>query len=1027
MRKLVTVFLCMVLTSLQLNAQNRTITGKITDEKGNPISSASVIVKGTSIGTTSKEDGRYSLSVPATAKELVISALNVVKKEVKIDKNVIDITLKAAVESLDEVVVTGYSREKKSQFTGAATVVGSKSIETVPVGSFEQTLQGRVPGMLVNSGSGQPGTSASVTIRGTQSISGAGAQPLYVLDGVPLPAFDMQTINANDFESITILKDAGAAALYGARGGTGVIVITTKKGKAGSTNLSYRSQFGFTQRPDFTRMNLMNTREMLAYEERERFANNSGWVYSPLNPVIPTGFTAATKQAFLDSLRNIDTDYANIFYRQGISKTHELTLSGGTDRTRFYLAGNYFDQQGIDLNSSLKRYNLRLNLDHSTDKLTIGLNSTIGYSISTFAEGEVLGNSPRNPFQMTFRAKTYENPYRQDGSIIFGASTSLALKQVGNLLEGIQNSSRGTDQIKINSALNIAYKILPNLVVRNTFGIDVASDANTRYVNSGSFIGSLQTFQNGQAQEGNRLTSNLINTTSAVFNKKIGSLHEIEAGAYFEVVRGWQKAIGFTLFNLDSRLLQTGQGASPLPVGVGQTTYPQNAASAQSGYGIRSYFATGRYTYGGKYTVTANARRDGTSRIANEANKEISTWSAGFSWNAMKEGFMQKQRVLTDLKLRLSYGIVPNIGSIATGSYGIVGGNVTNYLSPQIPAFGVTTYAGSSIPGIAPTTPGNPNLKIETIKKLNIGIDFAVWQNRARFNIDVYANRTVDLFVNQPLSGTTGFGSLNINAGVMTNKGIEIAASVDVIKHRDFDFTVGWNHAYNKNNIEDLGAVNEYFLGTFVIRKGLPYGSHYTYNYLGADPANGRPRFESPTGTVVNTIAEAGQFAKFGNFQPLHVGGLTFDIRYRAFSISGLFSYQFDVVRSNNQRNWMTSGNAGFVTAVRASREMIDNQWQKPGDNKYFQASIFDRSFTSSDLEDAKFMRFRNLTVAYAIPEIKTSGGTRLIKSGRFYIQGQNLAIWSPWRGLDPEDNNNISLNEYPNPRMIVAGIDINF
>ena len=1027
MRKLVTVFLCLLISLFQLQAQNRTITGTVTDESGKPVSGASVLVKGTSTGTLTKENGTYSISVPSTATALVVSGLNLAPKEIKLGKgNTVNVSLSSTVENLDEVVVTGYSREKKTQFAGAAAVLSGKVVETVPVGAFDQALQGRVPGMLVNSGSGQPGTSASVTIRGVQSIAGAGAQPLYVIDGVPLPAFDMQSINPNDFESITVLKDANSAALYGARGGTGVIVITTKRGKTGPTNFTFRNQYGFTQAPDFSRMNLMNTAEMFAYEEREKFTNTPGWTYSPNNPAIPSGMTAARKQFLYDSIKAIDTYWPDILFRTGVSRTHELNMSGGNEKTKFFMSAGMFDQQGIDLGSSLTRYTVRFNLDHTADKLSVRFNNQIGYSITRFSEGEQLGNSPRNPFQMTYRAKTYENPFRADGSIIFGATTPLALRQVGNLLEGIQNSKRTNNQIKLNSGLTIAYKILPSLTVQNTFGIDVSSDDNSRYINPASYIGSLQQFQSGLAQEGHRLTSQIINTSSLVFAKRIANVHEVEAGAYFEVVRGWSKAMGLTLFNLDPRLTETGQGAGALPTN-GAATYPQNSSSAKSGFGIRSYFATARYTYDGKYSINANIRRDGTSRIVNVSNREITTWSAGFTWNALKEKFLANQRIFTDLKVRASYGIIPNIGSIVTGGYGVPLNGVTNYQGPQVPTFGTTAYAGSAVVGLAPSNPGNPNLKIERIQKTNIGIDFAVWQNRARFTVDIYKNKTIDLFVNQPLSGTTGFGTLSINAGVMTNKGLEATANVDVIKKRDFGFTVGVNHSINKNNIEDLGLVNEYFLGTFVIRKGLPYGSHYTTNYLGADPATGRPMYEGPTGTTVYSEAQAGRFAKFGTYLPKHQGGFNFDIRFKAITVSALFSYQFDVVRSNNTRNWITRGTLGYHQAVRASRELIDNQWTKPGDVKLYQSSAFDRGFTSSDLENAKFLRFRNLMVSYAIPSIKTTSGTTIIKSARLYVQGQNLAIWSPWRGLDPEDDNNISLNEYPNPRAFVVGLDINF
>lgn len=1050
MRRFLTLVLGMLLLSSQLLAQTRTISGKVSDAAGAPIAGASVQVKNTNVGTVTKEDGSFSLNAPANARTLVVSAVGQASQEVSIGGgNNLSISLQAGnQQNMQEVIVsTGYTRERRSQFAGAATVLGGRAVETVPVGSFEQALQGRAPGMLVNSGSGQPGSSASVTIRGVQSIQGAGAQPLYVIDGVPMPAFDFQTINPNDFESITVLKDANSAALYGARGGTGVIVITTKKGRTGTTNFQFRTQMGVTAPPDFSRLNLMNTSEILQYEERIGLlgatTNTPGWVYSLKNPAnaslpatSPAGDPYAKSQArytaILDSVRGINSNWSDILFRKGLSQTHELNMSGGTEKTRFYVSGSYFDQQGIDLGSSLRRYTTRFNLEHTANKLTVALNTTAGFSRTALSEGEWLGNSPRNPFQMIYRAKTYENPYKADGTLNFGASTSLNLKQVANLLEGIQNSTWRNNQMKANASLTLSYALLPSVTLRNTVGLDVASDNIQRFVKANSYVGTLSVTQPFGTQypgldvEANNTRSQIINTSSAIYSKRFAEKHEVEAGAYFEIVKANQKAFGFSLYNLDPRLNETGQGAGTLPVGT-STTYPQYGTSAKTAFGIRSYFATGRYTYDDKYTVNANIRRDGTSRIVNPANREITTWSAGLMWNAMKESFMADQKILSDLRVRATYGIVPNIGSIATSSYGIAGiTSVTNYQGPQIPSFGTTSYAGSSLTGLVPTSPGNANLEIERIHKTNIGVDFGVWRNRARFTVDLYKNKTVDLFVRQPLSATTGFASLDINAGVMTNKGFEVTANVDVIKGRDFNLALGVNHSMNINKIEDLGLVNEYFLGTFVIRKGLPYGTHYTYNYLGGDPATGAPMYETPDGKTTTDIAKAGQFAKFGTYLPKHVGGFNADIRYKGFSVSALFSYQFDVVRSNNTRNWITRGTAGYHASVNASRELLTMQWQKPGDNALFQSPLYDRGFTSSDLEDAKFLRFRNLNIAYNIPKISI-GGTQVIKGARVYVQGQNLAIWSPWRGVDPEDNNNISLNEYPNPKTFVAGVDINF
>lgn len=1047
MRKLLSTLVLVLVFIVQALAQNRTITGRVTDEAGNAVRGASVTIKGTKKGVPANADGVFTTVVPSTTSTIIVSAVGYVPQEVVIPsgQSTLNVVLKQDVSSLEQVVVTGYSREKKSQFSGAASIISAEKVSSVPVGSFDQALQGRAPGVLVNSGSGQPGASPQITIRGVQSVMAAGAPPLFIIDGVPTPSADFQSMNPSDFESITILKDASASALYGARGGTGVVVITTKRGKSGGTTIGVKTQFGFTQKPSFQRLNMMSTPEILQYEESMGLlgapTNTPGWVYSlknPANASLPatsptTNPYAASKErytAILDSIRGINNDYTDYFFRQGVSQSYEVNLNGGNEKTRFYLSTGYFGQQGIEIRSDLNRYTTRFNVDHTAGNLTVGLSSMLGYSKINFSEGDWLGNSPRNPFQMVYRAKPYENPYRADGSLNWGASTSLNLKQIANLLEGIQNSTYRDNQIKVNTALSLAYKIFPTLTLKNNIGVDVSSNIWQKTVQAGSYYGNVGVaFNSGEDRETYQYAGSMVNTTALIFNKKIQDIHEVELGGYFETVQGRNKSLGFALFNLDPRIRETGQGAGPLPTN-GAATYPQNASSAKSSYGIRSYFGTGRYTYKGLYTINANLRSDATSMIAKPENKEIISWSAGFIWNAIKEKFLDKQNILSDLRLRASYGIVPNIGSIPTTTYAISGGirAVPNYLGTQLPVFNSVTYAGSSTAGQAPLSPYNYDLKIEKVEKTNLGIDFALWRNRARFSLEWYNFRTKDLFVNQPLSMVTGFQNqaLAINAGTMTNKGIEATASVDIIRKKNAGLTFGINHSINKNTIEDLGLVNEFFLGTFVIRKGLPYGSHYTYNYLGSDPTTGKPIYETLDGGKTNDIAKAGQFAKFGTYLPKHVGGFTLDGNYHGFSLSALFSYQFDVVRSDNTRNWITRGVPGYFAAVNQSREMLTDQWTKPGDTKFFQSPLYDRGFTSSDLRDAKFLRFRNITLGYQLPNINI-GERKIMKGGKFYVQAQNIAVWSPWKGLDPEDNNNISLNEYPNPKAVVFGLDLNF
>jgi TonB-linked SusC/RagA family outer membrane protein len=1044
MRKLLLALTAILLFAGQSFAQ-KTVTGKVTDDRGVPIPNASVVVKNTNTGTTTKQDGTYSISVPSTAKELVFTAVDMSPEEVGIgSKSVINAILRTLDKVISEVVVTGYTREKKREFSGAATVLGNKVVDAVPVPALDQMLQGRVAGLTANSGNGQPGASANVHIRGISSIAASGTQPLYVVDGVPLNPNDLATLNPNDFESITVLKDAGAAALYGSRGSLGVIVITTKRGKAGVTNFQFRSQVGFTQRPQPSQFNQMNAAQMLKYEEFVGgFAPGlvaPGWSYSANNPAnasLPATSPAATPYApskaryafLLDSLGSINTDYYDVLFKTGITQTHEMNMSGGNAQTRYYFSLNYFNQEGTDRKSQLKRYTARFNIDNTVGKLSVQFNGGLGYGVTDYNEGAFYaGNGTANPFAMVWRAKPYENPYRTDGTVIFGTSTSNVPKAIGNLIERSDNSTWVDKQIKVNSGLTLAFKLLPSLTLKNTTGVDGSISYGEGAINPNSYVGSQQSYQSGYLNESESNRMQLINTSAAIFSQRFAARHFVEVGAFFEAVRQWSRGYGFTLYNLDPRLSQTGQGAGTLTTG-GAATIAQNGSTGKSGYGIRSYFANARYVFDNKYTVSGVIRRDGTSRIFKAENKEITTWSAGLTWDVMKENFMERQHILTDLRIRGTYGKVPNINSIPGGSFGI-GSNfysIPSYLSAQMPQFTTTSYAGSSITGLLPGL-ANPDLRMETVAKANIGVDLGFWKNRVRLTADFYKSLTKDLFVNQIQVSTSGFFNtgLAVNAGTMSNKGVEIDLGVDIIKNRNVDVTFRWNHSYNVNKIEDLGKVTEYPQGTGIIKKGLPYGTHYSYWYLGAEPATGKPQYKKPDGTITTNINEAGQFYEFGSWFPKHEGGFSLDVRYQRFSASAFFSYQFDVRRYNNIQNWVTQGDATYTGAVTQSQILLTDQWRKPGDVKTIQSPAYSRQFTSYDITDAKFLRFRNLMLAYEIPELHI-GTLKLVKSARFYVQGQNLVIWSPWSGLDPEDDNNISLAEFPNPKAVVVGIDINF
>lgn len=1029
--------LLMLLTSTAW-AQTRTVSGRVTSqEDGTPLPGVNVVLKGTANGTTTDADGKFSLTTEGGG-TIIFSFIGLKTQEVEIgNQTVIDLQMTSDATQLNEVVIveTGYTHEKN--YAGASTTLSGNIIARTPMASLDQALQGRVAGVLVNSGSGQPGSNATVRIRGVSSITGAGAQPLYVVDGTPVLGA-LNGLNPNDILSQTVLKDAQAAALYGARGANGVIVITTRQGKAGQNAIDFRTQYGVSVQPQPMNFPMMNTAQALAYEEAVGQMvggiTGPGWVDSPLNPsyALATPAVQAARDAELAAFKNNNRDYANDLLQNGRTVSNELVARGGTENGRYYVSFNAFNQQGFAAGTDFNRYTGRVNIDQRlANKLRVNLSSTVLNSIANYNYLEA-ANSAANPFQIIWRAKPYEQVYKADGTLDFGASTATAPKTIANTIERQQSTIYREKTLRAFGSLGLEYEIIKGLNIRNNFGVDLYFSTSMYEIRPNTYSGSLQTPGNsGTHQEAMINRSQIVNTTSLNYNTTFRQKHEIDAGVYFEALKVNNSGFGYSLYNLDKRLEETGQGASSLPVTAGQTTYPQNASGAKSQYGIRSYFATLKYAYDDKYIANINLRQDGTSRILNADNKEVFTWSAGLVWNASKESFLSSQNIVSDLKVRATYGEVPNIGSIATSTYGTNGAGITNlytipnYLGPQIPSFGTSTsFQGSAISGLVPTSPGNPNLKIERVKKINVGFDVSLF-NKATLIVDLYQNTTVDLFVSQRLSGTTGFGAtnLNINAGQMSNKGIEVTLSGDIYRNKDLSVYASWNHAINVNNIDDLGQVDEYVTGTFLIKKGLPYGSHYSYDYIGADPATGNPTYRQKDESIIvtNSIAGVDQKATFGTYLPKHTGGISLGVSWKGLSLSTLFSYQTDVMRYNNAWNWVTAGYPGYINAVNQSSVLLTDQWMKPGDVKYYASPATTRQFTSQDIMDAKFIRWRDLTISYTLPKVK------YFKEIRVYAKGQNLKIWSPWRGLDPEDDNNISLGEYPNPRQYVMGLDFTF
>lgn len=1012
MRKLYFLLMSLLLFTGSLLAQ-KTVRGKITDEKGMPLPNATVAVKGTNLATATNMEGTFSITIPPGSKTLVFSSVGMGSQEISVG-NLLEVnaTLKAADPTLTEVVITGYTTRRRTEFTGASTKIGGKDIEQLPLASFEQALQGQAPGVYIASGSGQPGTTARVNIRGVGSFGNV--DPLYVLDGVPIEANAFRTLNPNDFESVDVLKDAAGTGQYGSRGANGVVVITTKKGRSGKTQLAYRGQSGYSEPPQQLNLQMMNTAQRLQYEEKVLGGPNGilsstaitgypGWDYSPSNPRYQalTAAQRATEAGLLDSIRNINTDWPSVFFRKGKFSQHEVNASGGGQGFNFYTSLSYYKQEGVIIRSGLDRYTFRTNLDFKRDRLSVSVRTTAGFSQLSGIESEA-GVALANPIAAAYLELPYRRLYLPNGKVNTGTGNTAP-----NAFDREFTTTSLSNQFKGNLGITAQFDIWGGLSFRTTNGIDWRNNNDSRFIDPNSYAGTLSliptggTVGQGSYSESNSENLQMISTTGFAFSQTYKSKHAINALAMMEAVRNRSRANSFTGYGINTRLLNTPAGITGgsatnnlIPVVSGNRTYN----------GLFSMFALADYTYDQKYTVSASLRRDAPSQLPKK-NRNNVYWTAGASWNVIAENFMQDQNILQDLRVRGSYGEVANINGL---------GSNFGYIS----SYGAGTYAG--VGAIVPTSPGNEDYKLETQVITDLGLELSFWHRRARLTVDYFVKNSRNLFLNQEISRTTGFTSLRTNVGKMKNQGYEFDLHVDVVKAQDLTVTVSANAAPLKNRIVSLGQITELATGTGIYRVGLPFGTHYQVGYLGVDPQTGLPIYQDANGKPTSTYSATNSLANFGTYLPHFTGGAGLDVIWKGFAVSSLFYTAQGVQRFNNESFFYETTNSN--TAFNKRVDML-NTWQKPGDITNYQRISASRQFSSKDIRDASFVRFRNLTVGYTYG-LKNN---KYLRSVRVWGQGQNLYTWTKWTGFDPEESNNIATYEFPNPRTYTIGLDVNF
>lgn len=1016
------IFLCVALLLLSVAgmAQERPLKGTVRDSlTQQPLIGVTVSVPGTSSGVVTDAGGHYVITLPSGKASLRFSYIGYSELSLNVPQgnNTFDVSLSSTSQALTGVIVTGYTQQSKSRTTGAVTSLPAAVTTQAPVASFDVMLQGRAPGLYVGTPTGQPGEAGRVSIRGLGSINGD-VNPLYVVDGVPVANNSFAALNPEDFETISILKDAAATAQYGSRAANGVIVITTKKGKAwddGKVRVNYRGQFGVSNL-NSSKWDMMNTSQRLQFEEILQDPNMPGWAYSANNPnklvngiaVPKTAEDYAFGRSYLDSLGKINTDWRKHLMRQGRTQTHSLNVSGGNEKTSFYISGGYFNQEGIALNSGLERYSLRANIQNRSGRFKSTLNIGISTATIKYIQDEGVaeeggaavgggGITEKNPIAALYYALPYESPYGKPGPGRYGA----------NALDAYANSLKKDNQMKAVMSFNETVDLTRDFQLIGTVGMDFQQNNTTDYLNADSWYGQLVSNGNqGSYQRGLSNRLGLVATGGLRYNKQWGKEHEIEANLLSEVNKVKGNGFGFTGYGLVPELRNTPAGITP---GTPDNNFIANVSGQTTPNRVLvSQIALFRYSYGERYTFSASLRRDGSSQVP-EANRYKYFYAVGGNWNILAENFMKEVQAFSTLRMRASYGLTGNAGGF-TSDYGFR------------TLYGPADYNGNKT--LIPVTPGNPAYNWEMNRIGDVGLEFGFFRNRLRGEIDLYNRVTEGLFVNRNLSLTTGFPTMAANAGKVRNRGVELMLEGDAIKNRDFTLTLGLNLAYNKNKILSLGGEEQIFADEATMNMvGRPLGSFYAVRWKGVDPQTGAPIYLDKDGHETNTYNPDDAVPMKAAYDPPLVGGATVSVRYKRFDISVLVSFIHGMSRLNYPDLYAHSGSPNY-RQYSQSKDMLDI-WQKPGDISKYPGAQYATYFTTRDVTSADYVKLRNVTLGYNIPVPGHLSGA--IRNVKVFASGQNLLSVMKWRGFDPEDANDIAQYEYPMPRTITGGINVTF
>jgi TonB-dependent starch-binding outer membrane protein SusC len=993
MRKVLLLGLTLLLTSALAFAQSRVITGTVTSTEDNMgVPGATVLVKGTTIGTATDLDGKYSINVPAGSNVLVFSFVGLGSQEVTIgNQSTINVALQPDVQSLSEFVITSYGDQSKREITGAIASVKGEVFENLPMQSFDRAMQGRIAGVQVTSTSGQPGGALNVRIRGVGSIN-AGNDPLYIVDGVQLGGGGststqgsqnpLASINPNDIESIEVLKDAAAASIYGAQAANGVVLITTKKGKKGATQTRVSIQEGIVQ--PLNLYEVMDAKQ-LSTIKRDAFIN------AGLNPANAIAAYGNPEDPNLKSY-----DWVDALYRDGRLSVYDVSMSGGDEKTNFYVSGAYTKQEGQIIMSDYERATGRLNLTHRpSKKFTIAGNLSLAYQRTngTIADG----NFVNGPFSAGFTMRPNQPIYNEDGT--FAAYPS-AHNFGYNIVQGVNQETRRGTAVQTVSNLQVNYQITSWLSWTSYFGIDFSDtrDQNNRPSTIPAFAsyGGSATFIDDRRNNYN--TNHNFN-----FSKKFNSVHTVSGIAGFEY-KGFQQ----------EQINATGRGfADPSLKYLQNAAVPFSVSGFFTEYKRAGFFGQAKYDYDDRYTADFTIRRDGHSRFG-EQNQWGTFGAASVGWRISSEGFMQGLTWLDNLRLRASYGITGNSEIPNFASRSLVG-NTGQYL-------------GSG--ALALTQLGNDLLTWEEAETINLGLDATVFNGRIIATVDFWRKNSSALLFDTPLPVDSGFGSITRNTGVVRNQGIDFdLQTVNVIKGK-FQWSTAFNFTVLENELMELYDGRDRIGNALIV--GKPITFWYTHQYLGVNPANGRAMYADADNNPTYIIGD-NTLRYIGSGLASSYGGFANTFSYGPVSLEVFFQGQFGNLAGNqdffNLENW------GSGTGNLRTNQL--NYWKQPGDITFVgkpyeggqePGTSAINTFSTRFLSDGGYVRLKQVTLNYSMPSALASKIG--MKGLTAFVQGLNLATFTKYSGQDPEVvgvANLVSIGRYPNAKQFTAGVNLTF